>query len=128
MRCGLLAALVLALALPASASAAGYASPGGNIELRMRGETVELVRGGEVVASDSAGAQWVIQGSDDADDTLTVRNPDGGIVRPHRTFAGGEPPGGPALTELGGQAARAGATRPGADSGSIELTRGPHTL
>src|SRR5438094_967636 len=128
MRCGLLAALVLALALPASGAAAGYASPGGNIELRMRGETVELVRGGEVVASDSAGAQWVIQGSDDADDTLTVRNPDGGVVPAYVTFAGGDGAGVDTLKVVGGRSDSAAATAAGPDSGSIEHARGSDTL
>ena len=128
MRRSFLAALVLALAVPASASAVGYASPGGDIELRMRGETVELVRDGNVVASDSSGADWAIQGADGVDDTLTVRNPDGGIVPAHVTFAGGDGAGVDALNVVGGRSDRGTATAAGPDSGSIEHVRGPDTL
>src|SRR4051794_29756118 len=128
MRRSFLVALVLALALPASASAAGYASPGGDIELRMHGETVELLRGGEVVASDAAGAQWVIQGADGVADTLTVRNPDGGIVPAHVTFAGGDGAGIDTLKVGGGQSDSATATAAGPDSGSLVHLRGADTL
>src|SRR5215212_8777775 len=102
MRAIVLAALFLGLLLPAAASAATYESPGGDVELRLNGQSVELVRDGDVVASDATGADWVISGADGVADTLSVRNPDGGILRAHVTFDGGDGDGVDALNVVGG--------------------------
>src|SRR3954447_22678331 len=121
-------AFLLALVIPSSASAATYASPGGELTLRTAGRSVELVRDGSVVASDARGADWVIAGADGVDDTLTVRNPDGGIVPAHVTFAGGGGGGVDALHVIGGRADASTARFAGPDSGAVEATRGPDEL
>src|SRR4051812_38473844 len=121
-------AFLLALVLPSSASAATYASPGGELTLRTAGRSVEVVRDGNVVASDARGADWVIAGADGVDDTLTVRNPDGGIVPAHVTFAGGDGDGVDALHVTGGRADTSTARFAGPDSGAVEATRGADEL
>src|SRR3954451_7274135 len=114
---------------PAGASAAGYASSGGDLTLRMTGGSVELLDGGgSAVATDAPGADWVIQGVDGVDDTLTVRNPEGGIVSAHVQFAGGDGGGVDALHVIGGRADSSAARFAGPDSGSIEATRGAEDL
>ncbi|MDX6534762.1 MAG: hypothetical protein QOF68_2506, partial [Gaiellales bacterium] len=128
MRQVVLAALVLALILPVSASAAGYSSAGGDLELRASGSTVELVRDGHVVASDTAGADWVIQGADGVADTLTVRNPDGGIIRGHISFDGGDGDGVDTLKLSGGRADTGAGFYAGPDSGSFHYERGTDEL
>src|SRR4051794_24518509 len=107
MRLALLAVVVClsGFLAPAGASAADYASAGGKLTLRVNGGAVELLDGGgNVVATDAPGAYWVIQGADGVDDTLTVRNPDGGIVPAQVTFAGGGGGGVDALHVTGGRA------------------------
>src|SRR3954447_8437284 len=121
-------AFLLALVIPSSASAATYASPGGELTLRTAGQAVELVRDGNVVASDARGADWVIAGADGVDDTLTVRNPDGGIVPAHVTFAGGDGGGVDALHVTGGRADTSAASFAGPDSGTVAATRGSDEL
>src|SRR5215217_4785929 len=108
MRPIVLVALLLGLLLPAGASAATYESPGGDVELRLNGQSVELVRDGAVVASDA----------------LTVRNPDGGILRAHVTFDGGDGDGVDALNVVGGMSDSASSTATGADSGRIVHRKG----
>jgi Ca2+-binding RTX toxin-like protein len=116
----LAAAAVLALLVPATASAASY-------ELRVRDGQVELVRDGHLVATGAPGAHWAVRGTADVDDTLTVRNPDGGLVPAHVTYSGGDR-GFDSLVVAGGRSERARATTDGPDSGSIVHTRGSETL
>src|SRR5215212_4277191 len=122
-----LAAFVF-LVTPAAASAAGYTSTGGDLELRLNGSTVELVRDGSVVASEAPGASWTIHGADGVADTLTVRNPDGGIVPARVAFSGGDGEGVDALRVIGGGSDSARALADGPDSGSLVHTRGDETL
>src|SRR4051812_41968737 len=130
MRPGALAAVLLAVVLvaPAGASAAGYASPGGELTLRTNGASVELRDAhGNVVASDAPGADWVIQGTDGADDTVTVRNPDGGIVPARVMFDGGDG-GYDVLKATGGRADSSTSRAAGPGSGSLEYARGSDEL
>src|SRR4051794_9094680 len=130
MRLALLAVVVCfsGFLAPAGASAADYASAGGELTLRVNGSEVQLVRDGAVVATDVPGADWVIQGADGVDDTLTVRNPDGGIVPAQVTFAGGGGGGVDALHVTGGRADTSAARFAGPDSGAVEATRGSDEL
>src|SRR3954447_16873826 len=119
--------VALALLLAPPAWSATYASPGGDLDLRLNGSTVELVRDGSVVASDAPGADWTIQGADGVDDALTVHNPAGGVLKSHVSFDGGN--GGFDVLNVGGGKADTSAFRAaGPDSGSVEATRGPDTL
>ena len=121
------AAVVLALLVPSSASAAGYSSPGGELELRMAGGQVELVRDGAVVATAAPGADWTIEGPPDIDDTLTVRNPDGGILPADVDFDGGAG-GFDTLNVRGGRSDEASATPDGPDAGRLVHRRGADIL
>src|SRR5687767_285286 len=123
-----LAAACFALLFPGAAHAASYQSAGGDLELRQSGSTVELVRAGGVVASDAAGAPWVITGADGVADTLTIRNPDGGILAARVDFDGGDGAGIDTLRLRGGRSDSASTTPDGADAGTIVHRSGDDQL
>jgi hypothetical protein len=123
--CG--AVLVCLVLGPSAASAATYASGGGDLTLRVSGSEVQLVRDGKVVATEVPGGDWVIQGADGVDDTLTVRNPDGGLLPGHVQFDGGDR-GYDVLKVTGGQADSSTARFAGPDSGALEYAHGSEAL
>src|SRR5215213_6554527 len=118
----------VALALPTTAAAADFASPGGDLELRASGATVELLRADAVVESAPAGAEWNIRGADGVADTLIIRNPEDGIVPARVKFAGGDGDGVDALRIVGGRSDRGRSAATGPDSGSIVHQRGDDNL
>ncbi len=113
--------VALALLLPSAAQGAvTIHSTGGSIEMKQVGDDVQVLLNGAPIDSRPPGADYVIQGADGVADTLTITNPEGGLLPVHVSYNGGSGAGIDTLNFAGGRSDGGVSTPSGPQSGAVK--------